>query len=619
MSYWQDKKAMAFALSVSLSVIITWLLCLRLNVESSSAAMVTIIMMLMSNSQGASLLKSLTRVVGTLLGCGYVLFIASSALVDPWLFNTLMIIWIVLCVGLASLYDTNYAYLFAMAGMTASVVGFPITVSPDLFHAFDVTQSRTIGILLGVGVTQVVCFIIPAGDDTERLDEIKTATMKLVEALIQSQSSGASHTALTKFLGLVAQNKQLPMESLIASSGNPVKQPIEKLSLVHCVSIAFSTLKLVSLLKHDGRTQTLDSLMSAIRDAAQPDADAGSIVDKLKVEGGNKAQIINSQLLIFIKDIIWLQLEYRQNSTLTPPRTIKLTSYIDVPNMLRNMIRALVVMLVISYMWIELQWTSGMNALLLVGIVCSMMATIPNANMGNIAILKAQPIAILFGYIVTFVNAPLGSPGLFFSMVFVFLLLVSYHFMASRTPFKLVCMLLLIFWANYIPLTNLPSMDFISYTNTAIANLTAVVGVLLAYRLIPIRTDNKAVLADIKRLFRKVEKGRLSSEYVSQQVYALYPMLIKDQTARTDFYKLLVLLEGMRLEELGAINNKAQAAIIRLGMSRSSSEKWQESIELLENELGQKIERETMTDIDAASAWWRLEIFLGKLKLKESG
>ncbi|KQS03457.1 Fusaric acid resistance protein [Sphingomonas sp. Leaf357] len=100
---------------------------------------------------GAVLSKAVFRVAGTVLGA------MAAVVLVPWLVNApellslALALWLGLCLYISLLDRTPRAYVFLLAGYTASIIGFPSVLAPDAIFTTAIlrVQEITIGILCG--------------------------------------------------------------------------------------------------------------------------------------------------------------------------------------------------------------------------------------------------------------------------------------------------------------------------------------------------------------------------------------------------------------------------------------------------------------------------------------
>jgi uncharacterized membrane protein YccC len=100
---------------------------------------------------GAVLSKAVFRVAGTVLGAIAAVVLVPNLVNAPELLSLGLALWLGLCLYISLLDRTPRAYLFLLAGYTASIIGFPSVNAPDAIFTTAAlrVQEITIGILCG--------------------------------------------------------------------------------------------------------------------------------------------------------------------------------------------------------------------------------------------------------------------------------------------------------------------------------------------------------------------------------------------------------------------------------------------------------------------------------------
>lgn len=100
---------------------------------------------------GAVLSKAAFRVMGTALGAVAAVVLVPNLVNAPELLSLALALWLGLCLYISLLDRTPRAYLFLLAGYTASIIGFPSVLAPGAVFTTAIlrVQEITIGILCG--------------------------------------------------------------------------------------------------------------------------------------------------------------------------------------------------------------------------------------------------------------------------------------------------------------------------------------------------------------------------------------------------------------------------------------------------------------------------------------
>ncbi|QYE33810.1 FUSC family protein [Polymorphobacter sp. PAMC 29334] len=123
---------------------------------------------------GAVLSKALFRVVGTVLGAIAAVVLVPTLVDTPVLLSLALALWLGLCLYISLLDRTPRAYLFLLAGYTASIIGFPSVLAPVVI--FTTASLRVQEITLGILCSSLVHgFVYPQTVTARllvRIDEI---------------------------------------------------------------------------------------------------------------------------------------------------------------------------------------------------------------------------------------------------------------------------------------------------------------------------------------------------------------------------------------------------------------------------------------------------------------
>lgn len=100
---------------------------------------------------GAVLSKAVFRVAGTVLGAAAAVVLVPNLVNAPELLSLGLALWLGLCLYISLLDRTPRAYVFLLAGYTASIIGFPSVLAPGAIFTTAAlrVQEITIGILCG--------------------------------------------------------------------------------------------------------------------------------------------------------------------------------------------------------------------------------------------------------------------------------------------------------------------------------------------------------------------------------------------------------------------------------------------------------------------------------------
>jgi len=124
-----------------------------LNLPQAYWALVTVLIIAQPYS-GMIRSKALYRVIGTIVGAGFVVFAMPLLINSPELFSLVICLWIAFCLFL-SLYDGSpRSYGFILGGYTSALIGFPAVDAPGTI--FMLARARVEEVVLGVLTTFLV-------------------------------------------------------------------------------------------------------------------------------------------------------------------------------------------------------------------------------------------------------------------------------------------------------------------------------------------------------------------------------------------------------------------------------------------------------------------------------
>lgn len=138
---------------------------------------------------GAVLSKALFRLVGTIVGAAAAVVLVPSFVNEPMVLSLALGLWLGLCLYVAQLDRTPRAYVFLLAGYTASIIGFPSVNAPGAIFQTAIlrVQEIGIGILSGSIVHGLVFPRTVTARLLERVDEIlRDAERWTRDALLQT-------------------------------------------------------------------------------------------------------------------------------------------------------------------------------------------------------------------------------------------------------------------------------------------------------------------------------------------------------------------------------------------------------------------------------------------------
>ncbi len=152
-----DAEAVLFSVKCFVAAMLAYYIALRIGLTRPFWA-VTTSYIVAQPLAGAVLSKALFRLIGTLLGATAAVALVPTFVNEPAVLSLALALWLGLCLYISLLNRTPRAYIFLLAGYTASIIGFPSVGVPG--SVFDTAilrvQEITIGILCGSLIHGVV-------------------------------------------------------------------------------------------------------------------------------------------------------------------------------------------------------------------------------------------------------------------------------------------------------------------------------------------------------------------------------------------------------------------------------------------------------------------------------
>ena len=152
-----DAEAVLFSVKCFVAAMLAYYIALRIGLTRPYWA-VTTSYIVAQPLAGAVLSKALFRLMGTLLGAAAAVALVPTFVNEPLVLSLALALWLGLCLYVSLLDRTPRAYIFLLAGYTASIIGFPsVDVPGTIFNtAILRVQEITIGILCGSLIHGVV-------------------------------------------------------------------------------------------------------------------------------------------------------------------------------------------------------------------------------------------------------------------------------------------------------------------------------------------------------------------------------------------------------------------------------------------------------------------------------
>ncbi|MGE4373961.1 MAG: FUSC family protein [Xanthobacter sp.] len=157
--------------------------------------------------------KSLARVAGTIIGAIVGLTLAALFAEHRILFMLSLCLWLGLCQWMLMWFRDLEAYIFALSGYTAAIVGLPGALSPDT--AADIAVSRATEVCIGIAATWVASAVVfPRFGRLDLPEKLKEAARRLNQCLKPGVEGAAARVGLADlFAELHRYGRQISLGS----------------------------------------------------------------------------------------------------------------------------------------------------------------------------------------------------------------------------------------------------------------------------------------------------------------------------------------------------------------------------------------------------------------------
>ncbi|WP_409307377.1 FUSC family protein [Pectobacterium sp. B1J-3] len=214
-----DANALLYSAKSFAAAMLAYYLALSIGLDKPSWAIVTVYIV-SQTSVGASLSRSVYRLVGTVIGAAATVLIVPTFVNMPIVCSIVLAGWIALCLYFSLLERTPRAYAFVLAGYTASLIGFPAVFDPSAI--FDIAVIRVQEIMIGILCVGLIHrYVFPkrlSGMFNRKLSEtLHSARQMLTDTLKGTSVGNAGNLQLALALQfLQGVNHHLPYDFAIS-------------------------------------------------------------------------------------------------------------------------------------------------------------------------------------------------------------------------------------------------------------------------------------------------------------------------------------------------------------------------------------------------------------------
>ncbi|HCT9683267.1 TPA: FUSC family protein [Klebsiella quasipneumoniae] len=530
-----DGQAVIYAAKSFSAAMLAYYLALSIGLQRPSWAIITVYIV-SQTSAGASLSRSVYRLVGTVVGAAATVIIVPTFVNQPILCSVMLALWIAGNLCLSLLERTPRGYAFLLAGYTASLIGFPAVSAPGTI--FDLAVTRVEEIAIGILCAGLIHrFVLPvriAGRFNSTLAQtLATARQRIADTLAGKPVAAETLRLALSLQFLQGINHHLPWDDGLSVPHRQARKAIhDRLARLLIVNG-----ELYDRLQRSGPPP--DDLQALLAEAeawltgpqaarSAPSADGLlSRCERLIVRYAADAQTMDEALRLslarHLAEAIRLLQEserlakavYRRRSPALPPDAGAAKGYVfhrDPLSALRTSFGAFVIILSGCLIWIGSAWPDGGTAVSILGVCCSLFASFDAPAAHLVKYLIGCVWGVLFSLLYSFVLLPQVNEFALLAAVLapVYLLAGSLQARPATT-----------FMAMGITLT-LPILcelgasyrgDFATAINTALALFIAVGYAAFGMRLlqtVQAETAIRRLLTLCQRDIRRAARGRLA-------------------------------------------------------------------------------------------------------------
>lgn len=530
-----DGQAVIYAAKSFAAAMLAYYLALSIGLQRPSWAIITVYIV-SQTSAGASLSRSVYRLVGTVVGAAATVIIVPTFVNQPILCSVVLALWIAGSLCLSLLERTPRGYAFLLEGYTASLIGFPAVSAPGTI--FDLAVTRVEEIAIGILCAGLIHrFVLPvriAGRFNSTLAQtLATARQRIADTLAGKPVAAETLRLALSLQFLQGINHHLPWDDGLSVPHRQARKAIhDRLARLLIVNG-----ELYDRLQRSGPPP--DDLQALLAEAeawltgpqaarSAPSADGLlSRCERLIVRYAADAQTMDEALRLslarHLAEAIRLLQEserlakavYRRRSPALPPDAGAAKGYVfhrDPLSALRTSFGAFVIILSGCLIWIGSAWPDGGTAVSILGVCCSLFASFDAPAAHLVKYLIGCVWGVLFSLLYSFVLLPQVNEFALLAAVLapVYLLAGSLQARPATT-----------FMAMGITLT-LPILcelgasyrgDFATAINTALALFIAVGYAAFGMRLlqtVQAETAIRRLLTLCQRDIRRAARGRLA-------------------------------------------------------------------------------------------------------------
>ena len=453
---------------------------------------------------GAVLSKAVFRGVGTIVGGGVAILLVPALVNSPELLSLALALWLGLCLYVSLLDRTPRAYVFLLAGYTASIIGFPSVTAPGAI--FDTASARMQEIMLGILCASLIHGVIFPRTVVEQLLKRIDSILDDAERWSRDSLSHAAGPALDRDRRRLALDIgdlhqlsiHLPFDmARLLPRIRTVRAFQDQLSMLLPLASAIED-RLNVLAATGGIPRDVQALVEGVRDwlgRSLPIADRGEAAARLiaraqALEPAIAAPLdyraaVRLNLLGRVADLVAAHRDCRdlsdQMRSVGPaPVTPNVADLLALPHRrplhrdhgmaLRTTAGTIATVLLGCAFWIVTGWKDGGGAVAIAGICCALFGSVDDPAPVIKTFLIGTVIGIVLAGFYAFVLFPqiTAFPVLMLSMAPV--LFIGGAILANPRP-TLIAIGFLLGFLNVVGLNDRYAADFSSFVNGGVAQI----------------------------------------------------------------------------------------------------------------------------------------------------
>ncbi|WP_460416934.1 FUSC family protein [Pseudomonas sp. microsymbiont 2] len=405
----------------ALRTVVAGLLCLYLaflfDLEQPKWALMTVIIISLPLA-GMTLKRSLAQVLGTVVGAAVAVLLMALFAQMPYTLVVSLALWLGLCTAGGTLLRYTDSHAFVLSGFTAVVVAMLAVPEPE--GTFMLAVTRVTETLLAVACVAVVSLLSArpqavANSYFAKVDSLLKLIAQHAAEVIRTEEDEAAFgqrqaRLIAEVSALEGLRRHLYFDAPHLRSGDGLVQLFAN-QLVLLVSRLLVLRQQRELIKahwqgplpadiqllRDAELASLDALARDGMALSAADREALRTLHKGFDDAADRAEFLNEPLPPHLRALAWalrweqarllqqldelieLNEAIQQGRLASCPQQQGRASalHLDWPLAAMNAVRACLALLLIGGLWIESAWDGARSAVILMGVMCSLMATLP--------------------------------------------------------------------------------------------------------------------------------------------------------------------------------------------------------------------------------------------------